>query len=235
MKAERDMRLTQDADHKLHMLKVDTADAKQRAKSLTDACQLSIQKWATKVAEMQTQVRRVHQGAITRTQTDLFERYLVEISEKNKLIQKLTQRKQAVESKILSKPDEKETNQLTEQLNQLIFEFQRTIGDRVEMIQAMIEELKILFSRHDMILNCNEDTERVKNAIEIAHRDIYQKRQVTISLEVEVQQQKSLNAQLDKEIEAYQERYLEVEDEINDLDQQLASYESLICEKDAEI
>ncbi len=99
----------------------------------------------------------------------------------------------------------------------------------------MIEELKILFSRHDMILNCNEDTQRVKNAIEIAHRDIYQKRQVTISLEVEVQQQKSLNAQLDKEIEAYQERYLEVEDEINDLDQQLASYESLICEKDAEI
>ena len=184
---------------------------------------------------MQTQVRRVHQGAITRTQTDLFERYLVEISEKNKLIQKLTQRKQQVESKLLSKPDEKETNQLTEELNQLIFEFQRTIGDRVEMIQAMIEELKILFSRHDMILNCNEDTQRVKNAIEIAHRDIYQKRQVTISLEVEVQQQKSLNAQLDKEIEAYQERYLEVEDEINDLDQQLASYESLICEKDAEI
>ena len=118
---------------------------------------------------MQTQVRRVHQGAITRTQTDLFERYLVEISEKNKLIQKLTQRKQQVESKLLSKPDEKETNQLTEELNQLIFEFQRTIGDRVEMIQAMIEELKILFSRHDMILICNEDTERVMNAIEIAH------------------------------------------------------------------
>jgi len=44
-----------------------------------------------------------------------------------------------------------------------------------------------------------------------------------------------LNAQLDKEIEAYQERYLEVEDEINDLDQQLSSYEALICEKDAEI
>jgi len=37
----------------------------------------------------------------------------------------------------------------------------------------MIEELKILFSRHDMMLNCNEDTQRVKNAIEIAHRDIY--------------------------------------------------------------
>jgi hypothetical protein len=57
---------------------------------------------------------------------------------------------------------------LTEELNQLIFEFQRTIGDRVEMIQAMIEELKILFHRHDMILNCNEDTQRIKNAIDLA-------------------------------------------------------------------
>lgn len=78
------------------------------------------------------------------------------------------------------------------------------------MIQAMIEELKLLFKRHDMILNCNEDTLKVKNAIDLAQRDIYQKRQVTISLEAEVQQQKALNAQLDKEIEAYQDRYLEV-------------------------
>ncbi len=38
IKAERDMRLTQDAEHKLHMLKADTADAKLRAKTLSDAC-----------------------------------------------------------------------------------------------------------------------------------------------------------------------------------------------------
>ena len=50
----------------------------------------------------------------------------------------------------------------------------------------MIEELKILFRRHESILACNEDTYRVKNAIDIAQRDIHQKRQVTISLEVEV-------------------------------------------------
>ena len=68
----------------------------------------------------------------------------------------------------------------------LIFEFQRTIGDRVQMIQAMIEELKNLFRRNEQILNCNEDTQRIKNAIDLAQRDIYQKRQVTISLEAEV-------------------------------------------------
>lgn len=45
LKAEREMRLTQDADHKLHMLRADTADARQRAKALAAACSLAIQKW----------------------------------------------------------------------------------------------------------------------------------------------------------------------------------------------
>jgi len=42
LKAEREMRLSQDAEHKLHMLRADTADAKQRAKALSDACTLAI-------------------------------------------------------------------------------------------------------------------------------------------------------------------------------------------------
>jgi hypothetical protein len=50
----------------------------------------------------------------------------------------------------------------------------------------MIDELMNLFKRHESILHCNEDTQRVKNAIDLAQRDIYQKRQVTISLEGEV-------------------------------------------------
>jgi len=45
MRAEREMRVSQDAEHKLHMLKTDTADAKQRAKAFSDACSLAIQKW----------------------------------------------------------------------------------------------------------------------------------------------------------------------------------------------
>jgi len=39
------MRLAQDAEHKLHMLKADTADAKQRSKAMAEQCQLSISKW----------------------------------------------------------------------------------------------------------------------------------------------------------------------------------------------
>ena len=91
-----------------------------------------------------------------------------------------------MKQQLLSKPDEKLIKSLTDELNHLIFKFQRTIGDRVETIQAMIDELMNLFKRHESILHCNEDTQRVKNAIDLAQRDIYQKRQVTISLEGEV-------------------------------------------------
>jgi hypothetical protein len=39
------MRLAQDAQHKLHMLKADTDDAKVRSKAMSETCQLAIQKW----------------------------------------------------------------------------------------------------------------------------------------------------------------------------------------------
>ena len=57
---EQEMRLTQDAEHKLHMLQSDTADAKQRSKRLAEQCSLSIQKWQTVVSEMQEQIRKQH-------------------------------------------------------------------------------------------------------------------------------------------------------------------------------
>ena len=50
----------------------------------------------------------------------------------------------------------------------------------------MIVELENLFERHEAIQNCHMDTQRVKNAIDLAQKDIFQKRQVAISLAAEV-------------------------------------------------
>ncbi len=49
------------------MLKADTADARQRYKAMADSCQLSIQKWQTKVVEMQDQIMRAHKQAVDET------------------------------------------------------------------------------------------------------------------------------------------------------------------------
>jgi hypothetical protein len=75
------------------------------------------------------------------------------------------------------------------------------------MVQSMIIELKNLFVRHEAIQNCHIDTQRVKNAIELAQKDIFQKRQVAISLAAEVQRQKELNSEVDREIETYKYKF----------------------------
>jgi hypothetical protein len=55
------------------------------------------------------------------------------------------------------------------------------------MVKAMIQELQNLFKRHEAIQSCHVDTQRVKNAIDLAQKDIFQKKQVAISLAAEVQ------------------------------------------------
>lgn len=65
---EQELRLAQDAEHKLHMLRADTADAKQRSKALGDSCQLAIQKWQTKVTEMQERIKAAHQANVDKAQ-----------------------------------------------------------------------------------------------------------------------------------------------------------------------
>ena len=109
---EQEMRLVQDAEHKLHMLKADTADAKQRSKTLAESCQLSIQKWQTKVSEMQEQIRRAHQQSIDKSQRDLIDSYISQISEKNDQIYELEKKRQAINSKMLAETDEAQTNEL---------------------------------------------------------------------------------------------------------------------------
>lgn len=50
-----------------------------------------------------------------------------------------------------------------------------------------------------------------------------------------MQRQKEMNAEVDKEIEAYGYKFDNVKEELADLDQQIAMYENQICEKDSQI
>lgn len=55
------------------------------------------------------------------------------------------------------------------------------------MVQSMIVEIKNLFKRHEAIQNCHIDSQRVKNAIDLVQKDIFQKKQVAIQIASEVQ------------------------------------------------
>jgi len=53
-----------------------------------------------------------------------------------------------------------------------------------------------------------------------------------VSLANEALKQKSLNAEIDHEIDGYKEKFEEVQQELQHLDKQIGIYEELICEKD---
>ena len=166
---EQEIRLTQAAEHKLHMMRADTADAKQRSKALADSCQLAIQKWQTRVTEMEDKIKSAHQAGVDRAQQELIEKYLTEIQEKNRKISDFEQKRQQLNSQLLQEADPEQTADLQQQLNKLIEEFQQTVDFRVQIVEAMIAELEKLFTRHEALQNCQIDTERVKNAIDLAN------------------------------------------------------------------
>jgi hypothetical protein len=92
---------------------------------------------------------------------------------------------------------------LSSELEAVVTEFKTTVEQRVEVVRQMIRELEALFKRHEQIQSCHMDTQRVKNAIDLAQKDIFQKRQVAISLAAEVQKQKDQNDEIDREIEQF--------------------------------
>lgn len=44
-----------------------------------------------------------------------------------------------------------------------------------------------------------------------------------------------MNLEVEKEIESYKTKFEQVQDDLDELDQQIAMYEALICEKDNQI
>ena len=55
-------------------------------------------------------------------------------------------------------------------------EFERVITQRIELRRQMIEEFQRTTLKHDQLNQANEDIRRVKNAIDLAQKDIHQKR-----------------------------------------------------------
>ena len=64
----------------------------------------------------------------------------------------------------------------------------------------MIDELTKATNAHDQLNQAHEDIRRVKNAIDLAQKDIHQKRQVSIEMAAEAEEIEAKNTDLDEEI-----------------------------------
>ena len=79
----------------------------------------------------------------------------------------------------------------------------------------MISELRKVCQKNVDMISVKEDIQRVKNAIDLAQRDIMQKTQVAQEIKGEVEEINEKNEELEEEIKAYEEKFAEQEGELD--------------------
>lgn len=186
LQTERDMRVSLDEQHKIHMLKADTADAYRRAERMEQTTVAIIAKWQNRVAEMQRHVEIVQQTANEELMTQLIAKHMASIEEKNAQIISLTKQKVQIESKLQSAHDEDDVKLLQEELSALISDYETVVSGRVTKIKEMIDALKLVAQGNEDLVHVTEDIQRVKNAIDLAKKDIAKKQLVQIQIQDEI-------------------------------------------------
>ena len=78
-----------------------------------------------------------------------------------------------IESKMRGQVDSATITDMQGQLEDLTAEFERVITDRIEQRRLMIDELTKATNAHDQLNQAHEDIRRVKNAIDLAQKDIH--------------------------------------------------------------
>ena len=63
--------------------------------------------------------------------------------------------------------------QMQHEIDNMIFEYERTLVDRIEQRQVMIEELQKISEKSQQLNWAHEDIKRVKCAIDLAKNDIH--------------------------------------------------------------
>ena len=81
----------------------------------------------------------------------------------------------------------------------------------------MITELQNQTNKHDQLNQAHEDIRRVKNAIDLAQKDIHQKRQVFIEMAAETEEIEAKNEDLDDELVAYEKEFKIQSEKLNEL------------------
>lgn len=100
----------------------------------------------------------------------------------NEQIRTIQKQKYMIESALSEPVTQEDIDNLKQDLQQLIFQYETAIGDRVETTKLMLQEFQKVFQNNVTLNAAKEDMLRIKNAIDIAQRDIFCKRQISLEL-----------------------------------------------------
>lgn len=95
---------------------------------------------------------------------------------KNDQLTELSKQKMQIESSLMEGVDEHTMKEMQTNIESMIEQFELGINKRIEERQRMIVELKKIKDKSQRLNWAHEDIKRVKCAIDLAQKDIHQKR-----------------------------------------------------------
>ena len=95
---------------------------------------------------------------------------------KNEQLTEFSKQKMQIESRLMEGVEERTMKEMQSNIESLIQQFEQGINKRIEERQRMIEELKKIKDKSQRLNWAHEDIKRVKCAIDLAQKDIHQKR-----------------------------------------------------------
>lgn len=131
--------------------------------------------------------------------------------------------------------DSETITDMQKQMENLTSEFEKVIAQRIDQRRLMIAELKKATDKHDQLNQAHEDIRRVKNAIDLAQKDIHQKRQVSIEMAAEAEEIEAKNDDLDEEIRAYEQQFDIEKNKLDDLNVQANDLQDQVEEKEQQL
>ena len=191
--------------------------------------------WQEKLVENLQELDDTRRQASDKSINDYVQKNLQQIRNKNKQIVELTQEKEEIESKMLQEVSEEDLKKLQKQHLDLISEYENIIKQKIAIFTEMLKNLKTITGNNSVSIKNEEIISLKKLEIEIAERDVYQKKRVEIDYAREVETALQDIADADLIIAQRKQRILDLHKELEEAEQELRDFIKDNEDKDAEL
>jgi hypothetical protein len=107
-----------------------------------------------------------------RVMSDLVDKYIQQVFEKNRRMVDVQRVKEEIESKIQNNVTEQELRDMQEELHELISSYEVLVSDKISIFNDVIKNMREIGKNNDSIARNEEDITRLKSNVEIVQRDI---------------------------------------------------------------
>ncbi|TNV86962.1 hypothetical protein FGO68_gene12735 [Halteria grandinella] len=234
--ALREMHDNNQYDYKLRKLTADVEASQRKANQLEAELKRIQEEWELQFEEAIIQMRQRLEELGSGACFEAIERLLVQISEKDRVIQGLSQaiHDMRIEvSKVTQNGANQESLQQAQQeCTQKMSLYRQLLAEKAILYDQLHASAKQLVHRDDIILKNEQEIIRMKYENDIAKLEIYQKRELLIELEGDLEREKGRYKSLKLELRRLEKHSLQLQQTLKDKEDELDQLEEMLQDRD---